>query len=559
MERQASSGLTTRPWHTIHWAACHRQGRSLQRRSVQAVPAGAGRKGKRLRSLVVHAVAARAFAVTRVTEQAGTKTPGVENDLWDTPEKNATAVSRRGQWRGYRPRPLQRLSMPQKNGTQRPLSMPPMEDRARHAVSLHTLQPRAETTAAPHAYGCRPTRRCADASDHGWKVLRQPTSATGILAGESAGFCDHIALAWLEKPIPMNQRVLSTWLSSGVSERGAVFPTTAGVPQGGMVSPVMSPMGLDGLADVGHGGIWPHRVHQITDVRGADDFLVTAHARAVVAETVRPSIHTCLAARGVRLSPHQTVIPPLSQGCDCFGQTIRTSARPHGTPAQLQMTPRQARVPTIPAQLNTRCHQAAGTTPTHLIAPLNPVWRGWANSHRHSICGDTCAHRDSFVWRRLSRWATLRHPHKTGRWIAQRSFPPQRGASWRFPAPTTGTHLLRLQETGKPPRHIQGKSDANPFDPCWEAYLQYRDRQVAVQASSALRAKLLHQQTGRCPLCRQVIQGEEPLALHHRDGTHQHNRREHLVLLPPNGHRQGHSAPDSTTTVPRPSRGVGHA
>ena len=124
MERQASSDLTTRSWHTINWAACHRRVRSLQRRIVQAVQAGAWRKVKRLSSLLVHSFAARALAVKRVTENAGKKTPGVDNDLWDTPEKKATAVSRIAQWRGYRPRPLQRLSIPKKNGTQRPLSMP---------------------------------------------------------------------------------------------------------------------------------------------------------------------------------------------------------------------------------------------------------------------------------------------------------------------------------------------------------------------------------------------------------------------------------------------------
>src|SRR5206468_4620151 len=127
MELQASSGLiTTQPWHTINWAACHRQVRSLQRRIVQAVQAGAWRKVKRLSSLLVHSFAARALAVKRVTENAGKKTPGVEKDLWGTPEKQAAAVQRIGPWRGYRPQPLKRLSIPKKHGTQRPLSMPTM-------------------------------------------------------------------------------------------------------------------------------------------------------------------------------------------------------------------------------------------------------------------------------------------------------------------------------------------------------------------------------------------------------------------------------------------------
>jgi hypothetical protein len=58
--RPATSDLMTSTWHRIHWAGCHRRVRSRQRRIVQAVQAGAWRKVKRLRSLVVHSFAARA-------------------------------------------------------------------------------------------------------------------------------------------------------------------------------------------------------------------------------------------------------------------------------------------------------------------------------------------------------------------------------------------------------------------------------------------------------------------------------------------------------------------
>jgi RNA-directed DNA polymerase len=223
------------------------------------------------------------------------------------------------------------------------------------------------------------------------------------------------------------------------------------------------------------------------------------------------------------------------------------------------MTPSKASVQAITATVKTLCRHAAGATPAQRIETLHPLLRGWANYHRHSICRATFAPLDSFGWRRLSRWAKLRQPNNTGRWITERSFPHQPGESWRYTDPTTGTQLLRLHAAVNPQRHSKVKSNANPCDPLWEASCQDRDRHVALQRSSAFRATLLRQQTGRCPICRQRIDGEEPLALHHRDGIHQNNQRENLVLLHPNCHRQVHYAPDSTTTVPRPSRGVGHA
>ncbi|MBM3225780.1 MAG: hypothetical protein FJZ47_18545 [Candidatus Tectomicrobia bacterium] len=69
--RPASSDPRTRTWHRMNWAACHRRVRSLQRRMVQAIQAGAWRKVKRLSSLLVHSCAARALAVKRVTENPG--------------------------------------------------------------------------------------------------------------------------------------------------------------------------------------------------------------------------------------------------------------------------------------------------------------------------------------------------------------------------------------------------------------------------------------------------------------------------------------------------------
>jgi RNA-directed DNA polymerase len=279
--RQASADLPTITWHRINWAAGHRRGRSLQRRIVQAVQAGAWRQVKRLRSLLVHAFAARVFAVKRVTEHTGKNPPGVDGDLWDTPEKTAHAVKRIGRWQRYRPVPLQRIYLPKNNGNRRPVSIPAMGDRARQALYLQALQPIADTPADPHSSGCRPTRRCAEAIDQCFKVLRQHTSAPWIVAGDIQGCFDPLDFSWRETPIPRNKYVLSQWLRSGCIDHGALYPPTAGVPQGGIISPVVSHWVLDGREAVVQGGTWHRRVHHIHDGRWADDFLVTANARQV--------------------------------------------------------------------------------------------------------------------------------------------------------------------------------------------------------------------------------------------------------------------------------------
>jgi RNA-directed DNA polymerase len=184
---QAAAGLALTAWHGINWAACHRRVRSLQRRIVQAVQAGAWRKVKRLSSLLVYSCAAGAFAVKRVTENRGKKRPGVGGKVWDTPEKKAQAIERIGRWPGYRPRPLRRLYIPKKNGQRRQLSIPAMSDRARQVVDLQALQPMAETPEDSHSDGLCPTRQCAAAIDQCSKGLRQKSSATWIVECRKAG------------------------------------------------------------------------------------------------------------------------------------------------------------------------------------------------------------------------------------------------------------------------------------------------------------------------------------------------------------------------------------
>jgi RNA-directed DNA polymerase len=156
-----------------------------------------------------------------------------------------------------------------------------MGDRARPALYLHALQPIADTTTDPNSYGLRPKRRCAKTIDQCFKVLRQQTSAPWIVAGDIQGCFDHLDFSWRETHIPMNKCGLSQWLRSGCIDHGALYPTTAGVPQGGSLSPVGSNWVLDGLAAVVQGGTWHRRVHNINDVRWADDFIVTANARQV--------------------------------------------------------------------------------------------------------------------------------------------------------------------------------------------------------------------------------------------------------------------------------------
>jgi RNA-directed DNA polymerase len=110
-------------WHSLDWEQAHRTVRRLQARIVKATQERRWGKVKALQRLLTHSFSAKMVAVKRVTENQGKRTPGVDGELWDTPQKKAKAVQSLRQ-RGYRPQPLRRKYIDKANGKKRPLGIP---------------------------------------------------------------------------------------------------------------------------------------------------------------------------------------------------------------------------------------------------------------------------------------------------------------------------------------------------------------------------------------------------------------------------------------------------
>jgi RNA-directed DNA polymerase len=174
---------TTIHWHSIDWKRVHGTVRRLQVRIVKAVREGKWHKVKALVYLLTHSFAGRALAILRVVNNAGAKTPGVDNVCWRSAEDCAAAFTllRR---HGYRPQPLRRVYLPKSNGQKRPLGIPTMTDRAMQAVYLLGLDPIAETLADGHSYGFRLERCCADAIAQCHLLLANPRGPRWILEGD---------------------------------------------------------------------------------------------------------------------------------------------------------------------------------------------------------------------------------------------------------------------------------------------------------------------------------------------------------------------------------------
>src|SRR3990170_2616220 len=230
---RAPSGMT---WEGIHWAKDQRQVRGLQTRIVKATQAGGHNKAKALQWLLTHSFSGKALAVKRVTENKGRNTPGVDHVTWKTPVAriNAIASLRR---RGYSPLPLRRVFILKKNSKKRPLGLPAMKCRAMQALYLLALEPIAETTADLNSYGFRPERSTADAREQCFKALAKKASAQWVLEADIQSCFDKISHDWMLANIPTDKVILRKWLKAGFVYQNELFPTAAGTPQGGIITP----------------------------------------------------------------------------------------------------------------------------------------------------------------------------------------------------------------------------------------------------------------------------------------------------------------------------------
>src|SRR6202451_3317060 len=226
-------------WYAIDWQAINRNVRRLQVRIVQATKAGRWGRVRALQHLLTRSYSGKVSAVRRVTENKGKKPPGVDQEIWDTPEKKTQAVHELKR-RGYQPQPRRRVYIPKSDGkTMRPLGIPTMKDRAQQALHLLALDPVAETTADKNSYGFRQQRSCADAIGQCFNALKSATTQW-VLEGDIRSCFDKISHDWLLAHVPIDRVILQKWLESGYMEKHVLHETTDGTPQGGIISPALA-------------------------------------------------------------------------------------------------------------------------------------------------------------------------------------------------------------------------------------------------------------------------------------------------------------------------------
>lgn len=477
-------------WGSIPWKIIEKQVQRLQIRIAKAIRERRYGKAKALQRLLTHSFSAKLLATKRITSNSGSKTPGVDGELWKTKSaKIREALALRV--KGYQPQPLRRVNIPKKDRTKtRPLGIPTMKDRAMQALYLLALEPIAETKADLNSYGFRQKRSCADAIEQCFNVLSKGWSAQWVLEGDIKACFDKISHSWLEKHIPMDTKLLTQWLKSGYIEKGVLRATTEGTMQGGTISPTLANMVLDGMERLVKGLV--EQPDKVNFVRYADDFIITGSTKEVLTDKIKPALEAFLKERGLELSQEKTSITKIDDGFDFLGFNIRKYD------GKLLIKPAKKNVLSFLRDIRALIKKYSTVKTEILIAQLNNRLRGWANYYRHAVSKQTFQYVDHCIFKAIIQWVKRRHPMKNMEWRRKHYFRRQILRDWLFSVTVKNSEgvkkvvdLLRTSDV-KIKRHIKIKSLANPFDPADKDYFELRAKRNKIKPKAPIgNAKLL--------------------------------------------------------------------
>ena len=367
-------------------------------------------------------------------------------------------------------------------------------------------EPEWEARFEPKSYGFRPGRGCHDAIVAIREVVKgkSPKRQWALDADLASAFDklahDHILAMLGTFPA---RGMVAQWLKAGVVEQGMLHRTEDGVPQGGVVSPVLLNIALHGMEQAAGVRYYAHGKRAgrvvIKDcpvlIRYADDLVALCHTRRQALE-VKARVADWLAPRGLVFNEDKTRVVSLDEGFDFLGFNVRR----YGTKPLIK--PSKQAVRRIRERLRTELRSMRGSNAPTVIKKLNPIIRGWAAYYRTQVSAEIFGKLDQYLWELTFKWARFSHANKPTRWVVDRyfrRFNKAREDRWVFGDRASGAYLHKFSWTTIV-RHQIVMGAASPDDPTLTEYWAKRRRKTPLPIDRTSRW-LLNAQEGRCPIC----------------------------------------------------------
>ncbi|AFZ06170.1 RNA-directed DNA polymerase [Oscillatoria nigro-viridis PCC 7112] len=543
MKTTKTSFKTTAVWNNINWKKIQRMVFKLQKRIHKAAQRGDVKAMRRLQKTLMKSWYAKLLATRQITQDnRGKKTAGIDG-VKSLNYAQRLELAKNLKITG-KVKPTRRIWIP-KPGTdeKRPLGIPTITDRALQALAKLALEPQWEAYFEPNSYGFRPGRATHDAIEAIYLAIH--CKAKYVLDADISKCFDNIDHQKLLSKVntyPSMKQLIRSWLKAGYMDGQNIFPTEAGTPQGGVISPLLANIALHGMEEAikEYANTLPTRRNHgkkqnrnaLSLIRYADDF-VLIHEDINVVLGAKAVIEGFLKDIGLELKPSKTIICHTFEeyegqqpGFDFLGFNIRQFPVNDGMSAKAPRAGKILGFQTIiqPSKKTVQRHYKAisDIIDSHKSAPqkvliqkLNPLIQGWANYYSSACSTDAFRDLNHLIYTKLTSWARYRHPNKGAKWVVEKYWTKVGGDNWVFGyinPDTDERYILSKHTWTKIVRHIKVKGDASPFN---GDFVYWGSRTGKSKEIPSLLAKTLHKQKGKCAQCDLTFTTEDQIELDH--------------------------------------------